>query len=115
RRSVGRIRIRIVNNEIVAARLDRKVAVDRARLEPPIALCVFLETRERRLELMLNGRVELRARSTTAPLQTIELVEIEQRKDFVERDVGERSRSEERRRRDRIVGGDVAALTARDA
>src|SRR5436305_12987810 len=87
RRTVRGVSAGIVDDEIVAAGLNGEVAVHSARLEPPVALRVFLETRQRRLEFVLYGRIELGARAASTPLQAIQLVEIEQREHFVQRNV----------------------------
>src|SRR4051812_48718255 len=57
-RSVERIRLRVVHDEVVPRALRGEVAVYRARLQPVLACCLLLEPDERRLELFLHDLVE---------------------------------------------------------
>ena len=111
-RGILRVLLRLVHNEIVADALGREVAVHRFGAHPATIPCFDLESLERRLELLANDLVELRARTASAPLQTEQLVLVEQREHFVERNVAEHLRAPERRRWNRVVVRHVAALAA---
>ena len=102
----------IVDDHVVPLRLRREIAVDDLGLDPPILLRVFLQALERGLELVLDRRLVLFSGSTPTPLQTIELVEVEELEHFVDRDVANDARTPEGRRRQRVVRRNVAAIPA---
>ena len=111
RRAVSRVSLRIVDDEIVPVRLRGKETVDSLRLQPAVALRFAREARQRRLELALHGGVVLRTRAARTPLQAIQLVEIEEREQLVERDIrraAQRAHTVERRHRYGMVLRHVA-------
>src|SRR6185436_12691026 len=112
RATIAGISGRVVDDDVVALRLRGEVAVNDFRFDPARLLRVFLETLEGRLELVLHRCLVLVAGTARTPLQAIELVEIEQVENFVERDVTDDAGSPERRLGYRIVGRDFAALAA---
>ena len=78
RRAVCGVGVRVVDKHVVSLRLRREKPVHRLRREPPVAFGGVLQAFERRLELAVHHCVILVARPTAAPLQSIELVEVEQ-------------------------------------
>src|SRR5204862_5663987 len=85
RRAVSRVGGRIVDQKVVALRLGGEEAVHHLGLEPSFALRFTRQALEHRLEFVLHRRVILRARAAATPLQAIQLVQIEQREQLVER------------------------------
>src|SRR5687767_8064292 len=109
RRTVAGIGSRIVYDDIVSLRLRRKISVNCRRFDPPIGFRVRFETGERGLEFVFDRRLVLLARSARSPLESVELVEVEQLEHLFYRDVAQHTRAPERRIRHRIVGGNVAS------
>src|SRR5256885_1564315 len=110
RAAIAGVSCRIVDDYVVALRLRREVAVHNLGFDPAILFSVFLETLERGLEFCFDCVLVSVAGSPRTPLQSIELVQIEQVEDFVERDVANDARTPERGLRDRVIGRDTAAL-----
>ncbi len=110
-RAVARVRLGVVHHEIVVHALHGEIAVHRARLQPPVGHHLLPESRERRLKYLLHHPVELRSRAAAAPLEPVQLVEVEQVEHFVHGNVVEHSSAPEGWDGNRVVLRDVAALT----
>jgi hypothetical protein len=89
--------------------LRGEISIDSPRAHPAVALRGDFQPFERRLELLAHRLLEALARPARAPLQSIELIQIEQREDFVDGDVLEHPDTPERRCRHRMVLRHVAA------
>ena len=112
-RAIPCIRRRLVDDDVVAEAPRRKVPVHRLWLHPATVACFLLEARECGLELLLHDRVELRARAAAAPLQSEQLVLVQQVEYLVQRNVVKHLRAPERCDRHRVIVRDVAALATR--
>src|SRR4051812_406436 len=95
--SVTRVGGGVIDHEIVTSRLSGKEPIYRARTEPPFGTRSRFQACERGLEDFAHHLLVVGTRSPAAPLESIQLVQVEDAEHLIERDVVQRARAEKRR------------------